>query len=49
LIFFLGLGVEKDHDIVREEARDLMRQIQEKSVEYDPERKVRRPPSFDII
>jgi len=49
LIFFLGLGVEKDHDIVREEARDLMRQIQEKSFEYDPERKVRRRLFFDLI
>ncbi|KAJ7023372.1 hypothetical protein C8F04DRAFT_1134597 [Mycena alexandri] len=31
---------EKDHDSVREEARQLMREIQEKSVEYDPERKL---------
>ena len=31
---------EKDHEVVREEARDLMRQIQEKGVEYDPDRKV---------
>jgi hypothetical protein len=31
---------EKDHDILREEARELMRQIQEKSAEYDSERKV---------
>lgn len=34
------LSVEKDHDIVREEARDLMRTIQAKSVEYDPQRKL---------
>ncbi|KAJ7647965.1 hypothetical protein FB45DRAFT_894893 [Roridomyces roridus] len=31
---------EKDHDSVREEARQLMRLIQEKSVEYDPDRKL---------
>ncbi|KAF7289177.1 Usp domain-containing protein [Mycena indigotica] len=31
---------EKDHNSVREEARQLMLQIQEKSVEYDPERKL---------
>jgi len=32
--------LEKDHDIVREEARELMRIIQEKSVECDPDRKL---------
>jgi hypothetical protein len=32
---------EKDHEVVREEARELMRQIQEKCIEYDPDRKVR--------
>lgn len=32
--------LEKDHEVVREEARDLMRQIQAKGVEYDPDRKV---------
>lgn len=31
---------EKDHDILREEARELMRVMQEKSVEIDPDRKV---------
>ncbi|KAK7057825.1 Usp domain-containing protein [Favolaschia claudopus] len=31
---------EKDHNSVREEARQLMLQIQEKSVEYDPDRKL---------
>lgn len=31
----------KDHDQYREDARELMRQIQEKCVESDPERKVR--------
>ncbi|KAJ7350908.1 hypothetical protein DFH08DRAFT_862618 [Mycena albidolilacea] len=31
---------EKGHESVREEARALMREIQEKSVEYDPERKL---------
>jgi hypothetical protein len=34
---------EKDHEVVREEARDLMRQIQEKGVENDPDWKVRPP------
>jgi hypothetical protein len=37
----VGMFVEKDHEVVREEARDLMRQIQEKGVEYDSDRKVR--------
>jgi len=32
--------LEKDHEVVREEARELMRQIQEKGVEYDPDRKL---------
>ncbi|RDB17133.1 Universal stress protein A family protein C25B2.10 [Hypsizygus marmoreus] len=32
--------LEKDHDLVREEARELMRTIQAKSVEYDPDRKL---------
>src|SRR5262249_5284440 len=32
--------LEKDHNIVREEARELMRQIEEKSIEYDPDRQV---------
>ena len=32
--------IEKDHDIVREEARELMKTIQEKSFESDPDRKV---------
>ncbi|KAJ6616747.1 hypothetical protein B0H10DRAFT_2164584 [Mycena sp. CBHHK59/15] len=31
---------EKDHDSVREEARELMLRVQEKSVEYDPDRKL---------
>ncbi|KAJ6488207.1 hypothetical protein C8R47DRAFT_1127006 [Mycena vitilis] len=31
---------EKDHDSVREEARQLMVQMQEKNVEYDPDRKL---------
>lgn len=29
-----------DHDVVRDEARELMRTIQEKNVEYDPDRKL---------
>jgi hypothetical protein len=37
-----SVGTEKDHNSVREEARQLMLQIQEKSVEYEPDRKVRR-------
>ncbi|KAF9231090.1 hypothetical protein BU15DRAFT_90984 [Melanogaster broomeanus] len=43
LIVFRGIDqdeLDKDHELVREEARDLMRQIQEKCVEYDAERKV---------
>jgi nucleotide-binding universal stress UspA family protein len=32
--------LDKDHDLVRDEARELMRQIQEKSVEADSERKL---------
>ncbi|KAF8953327.1 hypothetical protein BDZ97DRAFT_1713168 [Flammula alnicola] len=43
LIVFRGADediFEKDHNIVREEARELMRTMQEKSIEYDPERKL---------
>ncbi|KAI0080376.1 adenine nucleotide alpha hydrolases-like protein [Panus rudis PR-1116 ss-1] len=43
LIVFRGIDtedLEKDHDLYREEARELMRQIQEKCLEYDPERKL---------
>ncbi|KIJ64965.1 hypothetical protein HYDPIDRAFT_89768 [Hydnomerulius pinastri MD-312] len=43
LIVFRGVDQEeldKDHELVREEARELMKQIQEKCVEYDPERKL---------
>ncbi|KAG6334308.1 hypothetical protein ID866_4787 [Astraeus odoratus] len=43
LVVFRGIDqdeLDKDHELVREEARELMRQIQEKCVEYDPERKV---------
>ncbi|OBZ76756.1 Universal stress protein A family protein C25B2.10 [Grifola frondosa] len=43
LIVFRGVDTEefeKDHDQYREDARELMRQIQEKCVEYDPERKL---------
>ncbi len=35
-----SLLADKPHDIIRDEARELMRYIQQKSVEYDPERKV---------
>ncbi|KAJ7233819.1 hypothetical protein C8J57DRAFT_1439615 [Mycena rebaudengoi] len=31
---------EKDHNSVREEARELMRVMQEKSIEYEPDRKL---------
>ena len=31
---------DKDHDQYREDARELMRVIQEKCVEYDPDRKL---------
>lgn len=34
------LFLEKDHSLIRDEARELMRQIEEKSVEFDPDRKV---------
>ncbi|KAG6918302.1 hypothetical protein DXG01_015394 [Tephrocybe rancida] len=34
------LVTEKDHNIVRDEARELMKVIQEKSVEADPDRKL---------
>lgn len=43
LIVFRGIDpedLEKDHEVVREDARELMRQIQEKCIEYDPERKL---------
>ncbi|KAF8153334.1 hypothetical protein B0H34DRAFT_774382 [Crassisporium funariophilum] len=43
LIVFRGADedvLEKDHEIVREEARELMREMQEKSVESDPDRKL---------
>ncbi|KAH0831341.1 hypothetical protein J3R83DRAFT_13999 [Lanmaoa asiatica] len=48
LIVFRGIDqeeLEKDHELVREEARDLMRHIQDKCVEYDPDRKVSLLPS----
>lgn len=30
----------KDHDAIRDEARELLQQVQAKSLEYDPDRKV---------
>ena len=45
----LPTSIEKDHEVVREEARDLMLQIQEKCVEYDPDRKVRIPYSLPFF
>ncbi|KDQ56744.1 hypothetical protein JAAARDRAFT_36235 [Jaapia argillacea MUCL 33604] len=43
LIVYRGIEeaeLQKDHDLVRDEARDLMRHIQEKCVEYDADRKL---------
>jgi len=43
LIVFRGVDQEdldKDHDLVREEARELLRMIEQKSIEYDSNRKV---------
>ena len=53
LYFLIGfcLDVEKDHDIVRDEARELMKSIQEQSFESDPDRKVRQclPQPFSFL
>lgn len=43
LVVFRGVDPEdldKDHNIAREEARDLLHLIEAKSIEYDPDRKV---------
>jgi len=43
LIIFRGIDqddLERDHDLVREEARDLLLKIQDKCVEVDPDRKL---------
>ncbi|KAI0795471.1 hypothetical protein C8Q75DRAFT_791271 [Abortiporus biennis] len=43
LIVFRGIDtedLEKDHDLYREEARELMRLIQDKCIEYDADRKL---------
>ncbi|KAF8624686.1 hypothetical protein AX17_007017 [Amanita inopinata Kibby_2008] len=43
LIIYRGVDEEvldKPHDIIREEAREFMKHIQEKSMEYDPHRKL---------
>lgn len=43
LVVFRGIDqdeLDRDHELVREEARELMRQIQDKCVEYDSERKL---------
>ncbi|KAF8351852.1 hypothetical protein F5887DRAFT_932694 [Amanita rubescens] len=43
LIVFRGVDedvLDKPHDIIRDEARELMKYIQQKSVEYDPDRKL---------
>lgn len=41
-IFTLAVS-EKDHDALREEAKELMRQIQEKNIQVDNARKVSAP------
>ena len=38
---FSPAHADKEQDVYREEARELMRQVQDKCMEYDPERKVR--------
>jgi len=43
LVVFRGFDEEdlaKDHDVIRDEARELLQQVQAKSVEYDPDRKM---------
>jgi len=37
---FTGIDKARPHEIIRDDTRELMRYIQEKSVEYDPERKL---------
>lgn len=37
-----------DHDAIRDEARELLQQVQAKSVEYDPDRKVRHVGGFSL-
>lgn len=37
---YLLCNTAKDHDAIRDEARELLQQVQGKSVEYDPDRKV---------
>jgi nucleotide-binding universal stress UspA family protein len=49
-LYEYSVMADKDHDILREEAREFMRQIQEKSAEYDSDRKVlflSTPPPLD--
>lgn len=36
----LPCDVAKDHDAIRDEARELLQLVEAKSVEYDPDRKV---------
>jgi len=43
LIVFRGIDLDdlgKDHDLLRDDARDLLRQVQRLNVEYDPDRKL---------
>lgn len=42
------MRTEKDHDLYREEARELMKQIQERCLEYDPDRKVGEFDTFSL-
>jgi hypothetical protein len=37
------LSIDRDHDLVREEARDLLQRIQAKCAEVEPDRKVSIP------
>jgi len=43
LVVFRGFDEDdlaKDHDVIRDEARELLQQVQAKCIEYDPDRKV---------
>jgi len=43
LVVFRGFDEDilaRDHDAIRDEARELLQQVQAKSVEYDPDRKI---------
>ena len=40
LIILFPRNLAKDHDVIRDEARELLQQVQAKAVEYDSDRKV---------